>query len=64
MDLLDIPLANLKLMMAPTEKNFGEFADANGLSLKRIKYKDGAPFLECSILDKRKFLVLKVKYGL
>jgi hypothetical protein len=48
----------------PTYKNCGEFAEKNGLSIRKIKYLNAQPILECSIVDEKVYMLMRVKYGI
>lgn len=60
--LIHIPFTKISSML-DTFKTCGEFADKNGLQLHKIKYIDSEPFLECSVVDKMSYMLLKIKYG-
>jgi len=60
--IVDIPW-NVLMESVPTYKNCGEFAEKNGLAIRKIKYLDAKPILECEITDAKMYMLMRVKYG-
>lgn len=61
--IVEIPWSVL-LDAVPTNKNCGEFAENNGLAIRKIKYLDSKPILECTVVDERLYMLMVIKYGI